>query len=313
MVKAAQVGITTKCNSSCAFCHRILLEQVYGFIDRNSDMKIDVMKKIVANKDLEEVQLCGNRGEAIFHPEFEKIISLIKQEGKRLTLNTNGDKFDSSWWYNFGKESGENDLVIFALDGLKTAHEKYRKTNFINVLSNMKAFIKGGGTANWQMILFKHNESQVNLIKKISKDIGCKETWIINSRMYNTNYEKPTKIFNKTKGDIFEKNPNPKQISCMFLNGGRVYIGTNGEVWPCCYTKCHFGFEAMWPDNKYITIAKKEKEFINAENTSLDQIVKESNLFKTITTEMNSLVPCRLYCGNKDSSFYKRNRRIILN
>jgi len=312
MVKAVQVGITTRCNSSCAFCMRILLEQQYNFIDRRSDMKIDIMKNIVANKDLKEIQLCGNRGEAIFHPEFEKIISLIKQEGKILTLNTNGDKFDSSWWYNFGKESGKNDLVVFALDGLKKAHETYRQTNFINVFTNMRAFIDGGGKAVWQMILFKHNESQVNLIKKISKDVGCKETWIIKSRTYNNIYKKPTKIFNKTKGQIFYDSP-PKTINCMFHSDERVYIGTNGEVWPCCYTKQHFGFEAIGPDNKYLTIAKKEKEFINAKNTSLDQIVKESKLFKTITTEMNSLVLCRFYCANLDPLFYKRNRIRILN
>jgi MoaA/NifB/PqqE/SkfB family radical SAM enzyme len=312
MVKKAQIGITTRCNSSCAFCLRLELEEK-GFIDRAHDMRLETIKNIInQNKDLEEIQLCGNRGEAIYHPEINTFIDLIKSNNKRFVMNTNGDRFDSSWWFDLGQKTNkQTDQVIFALDGLKNAHEFYRKTNFINVFNNLKGFIKGGGNAVWQMILFKNNEKQVDLIKKISKDIGCMETWIINSRRYDEKYEKPEKLFNKTKLEIFNTNPQPK-IFCLFEMGKKIYITIDGKAWPCCHTRCYFGFEAIHPQNKFLKLAEEESDLIDVNKKPLDIIQQESKLFKEVFGNIKNLAPCKVLCGNPEI-VHSKNRRKIYN
>jgi hypothetical protein len=252
------------------------------------DLPFEAIEKIL-DQGIRDIQLCGNRGEAIFHPRINDIIDLIKSSGSRFEMNTNGGRFDTNWWYNLGQKMTDGDQVIFAIDGLKTSHEFYRNTKWMDVIKNMRSFIDGGGDAIWQMVLFRHNEKEVNLIKKLSKEIGCIHTWIINSRVYNNKYKKPIKEFNKTKEDILltEGFSNPENIDCRFGKGKRVYIGIDGSVWPCCFSRCHYGFkERAYKGNRVTEAYKDEYDFVNVMNTPLDKIVKESKLFKTMFGNM---------------------------
>lgn len=291
-VEYAQIGITTRCNSNCYFCFREELER-RGASKEKVDMTTQTFKKIINTETLKRVHFCGNRGEAIFHPEFEKFIELAKEKFLNITINTNGDRFDEDWWFNLGKKFNKDDVIIFALDGLIKTHKIYRNTDWKRVFSNMVAFIKGGGNAIWQMILFKHNEKDVNIVKLISKIIGCSEVWIINSRLYNETYEEPLTIHNKTKGQIlrhlFENKIQPK-ILCRFDYGRKVYIGIDGSVWPCCYSRCHLSFLEFYQYSQQspdIQMIEKMKKCTNVNNYNLNEIVNNSELFKFVFSGLN--------------------------
>ncbi len=159
-VEFVQLGLTTRCNSQCYFCFREELKRA-GRTEGIVDFPVEGVKKIL-DQEIKDIQLCCNRGEAIFHPEIDTIIDMIKSSGSRFEMNTNGDRFDPNWWYDLGQKMTEEDQIIFAIDGLKNTHEKYRNTNWVRIIRNLKAFIQGGGNAVWQMILFKHNEHQVD-------------------------------------------------------------------------------------------------------------------------------------------------------
>jgi MoaA/NifB/PqqE/SkfB family radical SAM enzyme len=325
-VKAIQIGLTSRCNSNCFFCFREELKR-RGWDKGKIDLSFDLIERAVNTETVTHIQICGNTGEALFHPDIEKIIDLIKSKNLVLSINTNGSWFDSKWWFELGKKMmGDEDRVIFALDGLKYAHEFYRRTDWNNVFNNMKSFIKGGGHAIWQMILFEHNQHQISLVKALAKIIGCKETWIINSRQYNEKYKKPTIDFNKTKREMVEdmtsKNINI-DIDCGFFYGERVYLATDGEVWPCCHTRCHYGFEFFHPLFEIEKIKRKEeREFINLRNNDLNYIVENSKLFKLVFDlikspydfkkpfDKQSNRTCLIYCNRE---IYGRNRRIIIN
>ncbi len=286
-VKQVQVGLTTRCNSHCFFCFREELKRA-GRKEDNVDFPVEGIQKII-DQGIRDIQLCCNRGEAIFHPEIDIIIDMIKSSGSRFEMNTNGGRFDTNWWYDLGQIMTPGDQIIFALDGLQKTHEYYRDTNWVKVFKNMKAFIAGGGTAIWQMILFKHNEDQVRLIKALSKAIGCKETWIINSRFYNKKYQKPSNEFSKTKEDILKTDGITNKIVCRFGKGERLYIGVDGSVWPCCFMRCHFGFkERAYPDNTVTKLFKEQYDFNNVMNTPLNEIVKDSKMFNRIFDNMHN-------------------------
>jgi len=325
-VEIVQIGLTNRCNSDCFFCFRKELE-AYGGDKKKIDLSFDLIEKVVNTETVKEIQLCSNTGEVLFHPDVEKIIDLIKSKNLILSINTNGSRFSYEWWFDLGKKMMGEGQIIFALDGFKYEHEFYRRTNWDDVMNNMKAFIKGGGHAIWQMILFKHNQHQISSVKTMAKIIGCEEVWIINSRTYNEKYERPTTDFNKTKLEMvaekFLKNINII-IECEFLYGRRVYLATDGQVWPCCHSRCHFGFDERSSPTHPMTIKRKEeKDFINLKNNDLNYIVENSKLFKlmfdlikipydtttTYSRQLNGL--CLKHCNTEIEG--KNRRRIIIN
>lgn len=283
-VTMVQVGLTTRCNSNCYFCFREELKRS-GRKEGNVDFPVEGIEKII-QQGVRDIQLCCNRGEAIFHPEINTIIDMIKSSGSRFEMNTNGDNFGPNWWYDLGQKMTGGDQVIFALDGLKNAHEYYRKTKWLRVINNLKAFIAGGGTAIWQMILFEHNENQLKVVKELSRSLGCKETWVINSRYYNETFRKPKREYNKTKEDILLESP-PEHIVCRFFEGERVYIDVYGGVWPCCFMRCHFGFkERTYPNSSVAKLYNQQRDFHNVLNTPLDEIVNKSKMFNHVFAHM---------------------------
>lgn len=301
-VNNVQFGISTRCCSSCYFCLRQILQRS-GIPQQEEDLSIDIIKKVLNNKDIHTIRLCGNRGEALFHPHIDEILKEIKVQNKTLFFHTNGCRFKPEWWYNLAKTFGNKDYTVFAIDGLKKAHEIYRNTNFNIVFENMVSFINGGGNAIWQMILFKHNEHEVEAIKKISKKIGCKLLQIRNSRQYNNIYKKPEKKFSLSELDFLRSEKfleKQEKVECMFGMGNSVYIDVRGQVWPCWQIRCFYGFGNMDQNNKFLKLANKEKYFLNAGNSNLDDIIEKSELFKEVFSNINNLKPCRLFCGNKN-------------
>ena len=134
-VKQVQIGITTRCNSHCRFCFREELLRKHGdkmlFKDNPFDLPFDIFKNIFKETNLTDVQFCGNKGDAIFHPDFHKILDYTIDQGVFVSLSTNGSAFSKDWWYQLGKRmKGE---VTFALDGLEDTHGMYRGTSFKKV------------------------------------------------------------------------------------------------------------------------------------------------------------------------------------
>ena len=83
-------------------------------------------------------------------------------------------------WGNIGKAMGEAEqkqgvekVMTFSIDGLADTNKLYRiGINHERVMANAKAFIEAGGKARWKMIVFKHNEHQIDEAKQLAKDMG---------------------------------------------------------------------------------------------------------------------------------------------
>lgn len=91
MIKLASQKIrlllTHRCNANCFYCHR------EGMSD-SFEEKIDVefVKRLLNSIECSEVILSG--GEPTLHPQIEEICKEIKNQGKYLSLNTNGTQLD---------------------------------------------------------------------------------------------------------------------------------------------------------------------------------------------------------------------------
>ena len=82
--------------------------------------------------------------------------------------------------------------INFAIDGLKDTNHIYRvKTDFDRIIDNAEAFIKAGGNAHWIMIIFDHNQHQIDEANELSKKVGFRSFQTkISSRGFNLSGKK---------------------------------------------------------------------------------------------------------------------------
>jgi hypothetical protein len=77
--------------------------------------------------------------------------------------------------------------IDFGIDGLEDTLHLYRKNvKYNKVIENAQAFIQAGGRAQWNFIVFKHNEHQVSAVTDLAKNLG----------FYNTLIRKTGRFFN---------------------------------------------------------------------------------------------------------------------
>ncbi|MDX1699585.1 MAG: radical SAM protein [Melioribacteraceae bacterium] len=288
---SAQVNLTTRCNCNCYFC---LIEELKrkGIETPKRDLPLQAIHSLI-EQHVEHIHFCGDRGEALFHPELDRIIDLIKSYGIQISMSTNGSVKSTDWWYEFGKKCTKEDKVVFALDGLEESHKVYRGTDWKTITDNARAFMKGGGTAVWKMIVFQHNEKDIPFVKGISKAMGFKSTWLINSRGYNNRYKKPETRLGKTRVEVFEEY-GCAEVRCRFPRNEQFYVAIDGTVWPCCIIRTIYLCgeapniqEAIDKDGDYIHILK----------TPLRYIINNSHLFNTVFENFPHWDYCQIYCN----------------
>jgi MoaA/NifB/PqqE/SkfB family radical SAM enzyme len=313
-VKQIQIGITTRCNSHCRFCFREELIRHHGekmhFYNNPVDLPFEIYKNIFNKTNLTDIQFCGNKGDAIFHPDFYRILDYTIDKGVFISLATNGSNFSESWWRELGKRmKGE---VTFALDGFEDTHSIYRNTSFNKVYNNMLAYIDGGGQARWQFIVFKHNEHQIEEARQRAKDIGCNQFIKVISRFYDDVMQRPN-MNKKTKRETFHDFDNyPKikkilfgELECQWIKLKRVYVSSRGFVYPCCYTCCHMQDWHTHPSVLYFKKDIKQPEY-NIKNNTINEIIKLP-WFTHVYDNIDKFYMCKLNCTNVE--YYKTKIR----
>jgi hypothetical protein len=91
-------------------------------------------------------------------------------------MNTNASGRDPTFWYELGKLIGQNGALTFSVDGLEDTNHIYRKgTHWDKILMAMKNYLRGGGLARWEFLVFKHNQHQIEEAKELAKTLGIQE------------------------------------------------------------------------------------------------------------------------------------------
>jgi len=218
-------------------------------------LDVNVIKKLPIKKmrNLKKVSFCGNFGDPLMHPDLNEIVNIF--QNKEILISTNASLRSRQWWSELG--TNKNVSVTFCIDGIGKTHELYRRnTSYDKIIENAKAFIDAGGTASWQFIVFKHNEHQLNEAKKLSEEMGFKEIKIMYSDRFDTNnkwkvYDNNEYLYDLEKsshqttlresldvpeGEKYWKslNENKGAISCVWSEARRLYIHSDGTVYPCC-------------------------------------------------------------------------------
>ena len=232
-VKILHLESTDACQAACPLCAR----ETDSNFNKNQLHHLDmhkIMQVIDADQiaKLDKMFMCGNYGDPaagkwtlnIFR-NFRKLNSDIV-----LGMNTNGALRSMSWWQELANIFHQpQDYVVFSIDGLEDTNHIYRKNVvWSKLMENVRAYIDAGGSAHWDMLVYQHNQHQVDKCEQTARDLGF--TWFrakVSKRPYVNGLEFP----------VGWKNPIQQTgvIHCQALQESSLYIDAQGRKHPCCW------------------------------------------------------------------------------
>ena len=234
---------TNICNLKCPLC-----PSGNGTLKRKKGyMGFFTFKKVIDEiKDRSFMVVLWNQGESYLNKDFLKMVKYASDSGLFTLASTNAN-IDLQVEHTI--ESGL-DSIIISLDGAtQETYNKYRVNGDLNkVLENVKNLVKTkkklktrNPLIRWQFLVMKHNEHEIENIKKLAKELRVDnlelKTVQIYSKddIYNFLPINPKYRRYKIKGNNFELKFGIKN-RCRRIWTNAV-VNWDGEVAICCFDK----------------------------------------------------------------------------
>ena len=172
-IRRVSVEITSRCNAACPQCPR-----TDNPILPAAELKMEDIQRIFPKEfcsQLDLIYMCGNYGDAMTSNTTIPAIEYWHRMGvPQISVYTNGSGRNSDWWQALAQAmTGENDSVIFSIDGLADTNSIYRRnTNWDRIMQSVNSFIQAGGKAVWHYLIFEHNQHQVESARALAEKLG---------------------------------------------------------------------------------------------------------------------------------------------
>lgn len=337
------IEISSLCNSVCAWCPRY--ENMSSVVNKQLNptyVTIDQFKQWFTPELISRVKhwtYSGDYGDACTNPDLIKIFEYTFEhnENTSVQVNTNGGMKTPNFWQSLGElfsKKYDNRKIIFSIDGLEDTNHLYRRNvKWNKIIENTTAYIEAGGKAEWEFLIFKHNQHQVDEVISLAKrmnfhDIRIKyprgfekgnmkvrdenfnvlyELEPIDESFIQHNYAELNGVlaediqyenFKETIEKHFSKEEG--DIECFSHRSGvEIRITADGLVYPCV----HFGHVSKHPrENHQVPKAQlidimKDKE-ISLKDRSLSEILEDDPYNWIYNSWKNkSCLVCWLCCG----------------
>jgi MoaA/NifB/PqqE/SkfB family radical SAM enzyme len=225
---------TDVCQAACPLCARETdptfnkeLKHSYSL----QDFKELVPEKLIYR--LDKVFMCGNYGDPAANSASKSILSYVREVNSSIVLgmNTNGGLQDTMWWADLANVMHQpRDYVVFSIDGLEDTNHIYRKNvSWDRVMRNAETFISSGGNAQWDMLIYEHNEHQVDACEQLAQTMGFK--WFrakVSKRESTVDWLQPPKGWTRP---VIDHGP----INCFRNQDQSIYLNAKGVFQPCCW------------------------------------------------------------------------------
>tara|TARA_Y200000002_G_scaffold68079_1_gene52941 strand:- start:23326 stop:24267 length:942 start_codon:yes stop_codon:yes gene_type:complete len=299
------IELTSFCNIRCKGCFRVISNHADKILNKTY-LDLDTIKEKFRKEmfpNIKIINFCGSVDEPCSHPQFHQIVEHFSDWNVHINIATNGSLRTTKWWEKLASILPSSHKVVWGIDGSDELSEVYREgSSFKKVQQNFRAFIAAGGRANWQFIVFEHNEHQLEIAKQMAKDEGFKEFKTIISHRKDTGGVKHKKV------EVEESNC----ISCKYANQKRIFVNHMGNIIPCCHLNSKMleypvsgnkkdRFEEILDEEKYM-------DDINIKNVSVEQAIngKVWNAIKNSWESNNRIPRCEQVCKqNKRDVFIK--------
>ncbi len=270
-IKTVHLEITTKCNAACPMCLRTVQGGKVNPKMPLTELHLSDIKKIFPLafiKQLNRIYMCGNYGDPAAAQDTLEIFEYFRNSNPNIKLDifSNGSIRTPEWW---GKLAKIVNHARFAIDGLAETNHLYRRgTSWNRIIENLKSFIDQGGHAEWDFIVFRHNEDELEKAQELAKKLRVTKFHIKKTGRFFSNIKSTGKeqqeVFNKD-GEVeycIEKPINPKfqnnalekeqkliekfddmksyfdstPVNCKVAKEKSLFISAEGLVFPCCWT-----------------------------------------------------------------------------
>lgn len=176
--------------------------------------------------------MCGVYGDPAAGKHTTAIYEYFRDLNPNITLgmNSNGGIRNTEWWTHLGSLfHRDQDYVVFSIDGLEDTNHIYRRgVDWHKMIENIQAFISTGANAHWDMLVYHHNEHQIDICERLAKKIGFKWFRIkVSRRILPVGFYHPT-------GWVQPRMQTGK-IVCQALEEHSAYIDAKGRMLPCCW------------------------------------------------------------------------------
>jgi hypothetical protein len=203
--------------------------------DQKHHLRIEQIQRHFSNRvigNLDKMFMCGNYGDPAAGYYTMDIYRYFRKINPTITLgmNTNGAVQSTFFWHALGQLFNQpQDYCVFSIDGLEDSNHVYRKNvNWDKLMSNVEAFIAAGGSAHWDMLVYRHNQHQVDACEQLARDMGFK--WFrakVSKRDPVVGLDAPIgwQVPTYTAG----------KIDCHALKEKSMYIDAQGRASACCW------------------------------------------------------------------------------
>lgn len=238
VIKEIHVEPTTVCQAECSMCARTLQGYNLGKV-KNKYLTLKILQDKISSivSGLEKVMFCGVLGDPAACKDLLPMIEWILSKSPNciIGINTNGALQNVDWWQNLAKLTKDNirSYVVFSIDGLEDTNHIYRVgVDWNTLITNATSFINAGGSAHWDMLVFKHNEHQIEAAKQLAKDLKFR---FFRTKV-SSRFDDSTKLEPPSNHKVEWKNVS---FSCMAQDTQSLYLSAEGLWYPCCYTHAY--------------------------------------------------------------------------
>lgn len=276
-IKVLHLEPTDVCQAFCPLCAR----ETESTFDKNQHnyLTVETIQQLIGDttvKNLDKMFMCGDYGDPAASKHTLDIYRYFRRLNPEITLgmNTNGAIQNTSWWQMLGEIfNRQNDYVVFSIDGLADTNYIYRRgVSWDKLIENARAYIATGASAHWDMLVYEHNEHQVDACEQLAKELGF--TWFrakVSKRASNIEWLNPP---NGWKSPVVSTG----EIECFVEKEQSIYITAKGSLRPCCWHGYADGVEL----SEFDTL----KQSWNTENCNA--ICKETCTKNSTSTSFNN-------------------------
>jgi MoaA/NifB/PqqE/SkfB family radical SAM enzyme len=330
-VRIVHVEASSRCNSHCPMCSRYTADGNVQPDLVEEDLTTETFYKLFTKEftsQLEHVYFSGVYGDPCLNKNLPEFVNYLMDNGcQSISIDTNGGYRNEDWWAKLARTGV---LINFALDGasVNTLNQYRINVNYDKVIANLSSYVKAGGIAQWNFIVFKHNEHEVETARQLAKDLGV-EFRIKVTQKFRQNKNHKVMVFGKHVNTLEppveqqyrhpnigskEHTPqttfkfkltkyshlNENKISCKTVERKDIFLSASGLLMPCCYlgTYTHDS-PGSYQFRQLYDLSKFDLKTNTAEQV-LDYFKNISDKWNT-TVEDGNLITCLQTCGNSKS------------
>lgn len=232
-IKVLHLEPTDVCQAACPLCARETDLEFDKTQQHHLSMQ-DILQVFDTDQisQLDKMFMCGTYGDPAAGQHTVDIYQQFRHINPDIVLgmNTNGALRNETWWSELGAIFNQPyDYVVFSIDGLEDTNSIYRRNvDWSKLIANVRAFVAAGGSAHWDMLVYQHNEHQVDACEQLARDLGF--TWFrakVSKRPVTGNIQMPV---GWKKSSV-----RSTDISCHILKEKSQYINSQGQLYPCCW------------------------------------------------------------------------------